>query len=88
MYLSSVSDHAAQDTLGAERIQLRSTRTLLNATHRLYYRLLERWTPVLYIRIPLRNVFLASDCSKLCWGPHTACNAAYNPRDAADSGRG
>ena len=72
------------ETLGAERIQQGSTRTLLSATHRLYYRLLEQWTSVLYIRIPLRNAFLASDCSKLCWSPHTACNAAYNPRDASN----
>ena len=28
------------ETLGAERIQLRSTHTLLSATHRLYYKLL------------------------------------------------
>ena len=36
MDLSSVSDRAAQDTLGAEHIQQGSTRTLLSATHRLY----------------------------------------------------
>ena len=40
MDLSSVSDRAAQDTLGAERIQQGSTRVLLSATRRLYYKLL------------------------------------------------
>jgi hypothetical protein len=40
MDLSSVLGRAARKTLGAERIQQGSTRTLLSATHRLYYKLL------------------------------------------------